>query len=255
MLNKFNFNNYLINTSFNKDYQYINLNIKKNKRLIINLPKCELRPTMNNISYTCLYENKYLDEFLNIYKYDKKYCNNVYKYILKLSEQSNYKHKLFPECKNKYLVNKEWLYQHIMKGYTFNYSHVNNSEEIIYNKVIGNILELYQEKNKCNYKIKFSRKIVKKILEKPCENIYKFLKTHFLYDEELNKLNEEILLKCLNDMVKKLKHDFLNLLFESYDLINGKYKIESSGVDMELDYKNKKCFVNIKWNVTKLIIM
>ena len=257
MLSKFNFTHFNIKTHFaNTERQFINVNCKKNKIIKLKLPRFKLGKTMNSKTYQCLFEQEDLQYITKFYKRDMSYCHDVYKYILKQSQQLNHKHKDFPDCKNKYLVNKTWNYIYFMKGYDINYSYLKPSNKIVYNKIVGNILDLYSENNEITkYKIVFSKKIIKRLIAEPHHNFTKFMKRNFSYNEDISKLNAELLYKCLNDMIYKTKHTFINLLLDSYENIFGECYMESNGVVMELDYKNKKCFVNIKWNITKLMIM
>lgn len=258
MLGKFQFQHFNVNTNFvSNTKQFINVNSKKNKIIKIKLPKFKLKKSINNKTYQSLYENELLEPYLKLNNRNELFCENVYKYILKQSQQLNHKHEKFPNCKNKYLVNKNWKYIYFMKGYNSNYSYFKQTNEIVYNKIVGNILDLYShndDKSK-NYKIIFSKNIIKKLITEPHQNLSKFMKHNFSYDEDISKLNADVLYKCLNDMIYKTKHKFINLLLESYENIFGECNIESNGVVMELDYNNKNCFVNMKWTITKLMIM
>ena len=218
MLNKFNFTHFNIKTHLSSiERQFINVNCKKNKIIKLKLPRFKLEQSVNNKTYQCLFEKDILQSFVNFYRKDMYYCHDVYKYILKQSQQITNKHKEFPDCKNKYLVNKKWEYIHLMKGYHINYSYLKPSNKIIYNKVIGNILDLYSEDEDTNYKIVFSKKIIKRLITEPQQNFTKFMKQQFSYMEDISKLNLELLYKCLNNMINQTKYKFLNLLLDSYD--------------------------------------
>ena len=253
MTSKFLFSNFVINY---KENQFINLNYKKNKIQKKKYPRFKINslPTFHfneknieqlpiSINFETVYKDDYLEIIRKYIKWEKLFCKSAYNYILK---QSMLLKGNSPISKNKYLINKEWNFEYLLKDFQllYNYNELNEKE---YCKIISNIW--YKTE-----KIIFSKSLIRKLIKDPHDNYKEFMNSQFSYDDDISKLNVETLSKTLNDMINPIKSKFIGILASSYDNIFGECYMNYKGIQMELDTKSKTCFVNMKQDITKFVI-
>lgn len=219
----FNFKHFYINKHKNG---YINLKPKKqftnssHQFLINNI-------TTENSIYCSITDQLLLIKQEKDLLFEKKYCESIYKYLLK--EKTN--------------LQKDWRIVPYYQGICLNFNIVNHS--IVYTK-FEKTIKLEEE-----IPLYFTKKIVKKMITIKLDN-YPVIKTFFKntlnYNNNLDDLTFETLHTTLNNMIFNSKTRLLKILLDIKSIplyIKSKQMIDTIYVEANEDYK--KCFIKVIW--------